>query len=370
MKHLLTHRTSLRAMHCLAMARAYLRYRNPRRRGVGRQHAAFHQQMWRDAAAELGATFTDLGAHIYQITNDDAFTRVHENVTAIDDPPTLALLHDKPLTSRLLDAEGLPVPRFATFTLGDVRPALEFLHCNGGDCVVKPSGGTGGGRGVTTGIRRISHLARAAANAAVYSDQLMIEEQIEGDNYRLLFLDGDLIDAFIRRQPTLVADGRSSIGTLVKRLNDDRASSGVKLSQVLLTIDLDMKRTLARQGYTLRSVPAAGTSVLLKTVVNENGGAENTTATELLCGDIVDECRRAVRAVRARFVGVDIVTRNPRVSLVESGGAILELNGTPNLYYHYHKPDGVFPAAVHVLRKLLIPPSTAPRAQEAGTLSC
>jgi glutathione synthase/RimK-type ligase-like ATP-grasp enzyme len=74
-----------------------------------------------------------------------------------------------------------------------------------------------------------------------------------------------------------------------------------------------------------------------------------------LCGDIVQECRRAVRAMRARFVGVDIVTRNPRVSLVESGGAILELNGTPNLYYHYHKSDGAFPAAVHVLRKVLPP---------------
>ena len=40
MKHLLTHPLSLRALHCLAMAKAYLRYRNPRRRGVGRQHAA------------------------------------------------------------------------------------------------------------------------------------------------------------------------------------------------------------------------------------------------------------------------------------------------------------------------------------------
>ena len=47
-----------------------------------------------------------------------------------------------------------------------------------------------------------------------------------------------------------------------------------RLSQVeptvLLTIDGDVKRTLARQDLTLRSAPPAGTRVVLKTVVNEN----------------------------------------------------------------------------------------------------
>ena len=364
MKHLLTHPLSLRALHCLAMAKAYLRYRNPRRRGVGRQHAAFHERLWNETAAELGATCTSLGAGIFEIARDGAFTRVFENVSAIDDPPTLAALHDKPITSRLLEAEGLPVPRHATFTLHQMQPAIDFLQQNGGDCVVKPAAGTGGGRGVTTGIRRISHLARAAANAAIYSDQLMIEEQIEGDNYRLLYLDGELIDAYIRRFPMVVGDGRSSVKKLVNQLNEERASKGVQLSQVLLTIDLDMKRTLHKQGLSLRSVPPEGKAVVLKTVVNENSGADNATATQLLCDEIVQECRRAVRAMRARFVGVDIVTRNPRVSLVESGGAILELNGTPNLYYHYHKSDGAFPVAVYLLRKVL-PESTVSRIAKA-----
>jgi cyanophycin synthetase len=335
------------------MARAYLRYRNPRRRGVGKHHAAFHQRIWREAASELGATFTDLGSGFFEIAGDGAKTRMFQNVTGIDDPPTLAILHDKPLISRLLDAEGLPVPRYATFTLKNMQPAVEFLQSNGGDCVVKPAGGTGGGRGITTGIREIRHLARAAAHAAIYSDELMVEEQIEGDNYRLLFLDGQLIDAFIRRQPMVVADGTSSVRKLVKLVNEDRARMGVRLSQVLLTIDLDMKRTLAKQGLKLSSVPPRGTTVVLKTVINENAGADNATATQLLCDEIVEECRRAVSASGARFVGVDIVARNPRSSLIESGGAILELNGTPNLYYHYHKRDGVFPVAVHLLQKLL-----------------
>src|SRR3954469_16145417 len=162
MKKLLTHPLALRAMHCFAMARAYIRYRNPRRRGVGKQHAAFHQRTWTEAATELGGTCTGLGSGIYEIARDEARTRVYENVSAIDDPPTLAVLHDKPIVSLLLEAQGLPVPRYATFGLGNLQPAIDFLQHSGGDCVVKPASGTGGGRGVTTGIRKLSHLTRAA----------------------------------------------------------------------------------------------------------------------------------------------------------------------------------------------------------------
>jgi cyanophycin synthetase len=339
------------------MARAFLRYRNPRRRRAGRNHVAFYERMWADAAGEIGATCVPLTTGMSEIRLDGVRTRVFENVSAIDDPVTLAVLHDKPLTSRILRAEGIRVPEHVTFGLGDPAPAVEFLESRAGDCVVKPASGTGGGRGVTTGIRRRSHLARAAAAAAVYADDLLIEEQLAGDNYRLLYLDGELIDAYVRRFPSVVGDGRSSVRRLVDRSNDDRLRHGADVSQVLLTVDLDMRRTLARQGLSLRSVPPAGAVVTLKTVVNENAGADNRSATHLLCPSVVADGARAVRALGARFAGVDVITPDPGVPLAESGGAVIEVNGTPNLYFHYRKADGRFPAAVHLLRRLLgVPP--------------
>ncbi|HYO09343.1 MAG TPA: hypothetical protein VER17_10260 [Tepidisphaeraceae bacterium] len=344
----------LRGAHAVALGRAFLRYRNPRRQRVGREHVTFHERLWRDAAEEVGATYRALGSGIVEIEHAGVRTRMVENVTAIDDPVTLAVLHNKPLTHAILADAGLPVPRHATFTLARPRPAIEFLdQLGGGDAAVKPASGTGGGRGVTTGVRTRGHLARAAAAAAVYCDELLIEQQLEGDNYRLLYFDGELVDAFIRRSPGVVGDGRSTIATLVARANEHRASSGVGVSQALLTVDLDMKRTLARQGRSLRSVPAAGAAVPLKTVVNENRGAENATATHLLHPSIVDAGARATRALGARFTGIDLITRDPGVPLPQSGGAIIEVNGTPNLYYHYHKQDGATPVATILLRRLL-----------------
>lgn len=365
----MTHSLVLRGLCAVAMGKAFLRYRNPRRRAVGRAHEAFHEHLWRDTAAELGVSWRPLGSGIAELEISGRYTRVMENVTAIDDPVTLAAAHDKPLTSRLLREAGVSVARHATFSLKRMSPAVEFLESLGRDCVVKPASGTGGGRGITTGVRTRWHLARAAAAASVYCDELMIEEQIDGDNYRLLFLDGQMIDAFVRRLPAVAGDGRTSVRDLVRRLNNQRVRAGAGLSQVLISVDLDMHRTLAKQGLSLRSVPEPGRRVTLKTVVNENGGADNTTATGLLCRAVVEECARAVRAMRIRFAGIDVVTRDPGVPLAESGGVVLEVNGTPNLYYHYHKQDGVFPAAAHVLRRLLLDEPRLPASAQPHSYS-
>jgi len=335
------------------MGKAFLKYRNPRRKASGNHQREFYERTWREATLELGGTWKRLTADMSEMTFDGFRTRVNHNFSAIDDPVTLALAHDKPLTHRLLAAEGLCVPRHAMFSPKNMGPAVEFLKSSGRDCVVKPAGGTGGGRGVTTGIQQLSHLARATSFAAVYSDELLIEEQIDGDNYRLLYLDGELIDSFIRRLPTVVGDGTCSVGRLVELANEERLKNKAGISQVLLTIDLDMHRTLAKQGLSLRSVPANGRTVTVKTVVNENSGSDNTTATSMLCPSVIEDCAKAVRALGIRFAGIDLVTRNPGVPLAESGGVILEVNGTPNLYYHYMKKDGAFPVAVHLLRRII-----------------
>jgi len=345
---------TVEGLYFLALGRGFLRYRNPRRRRADGHRKAFNEQAWREAAVALGASWQPLGSGIAQITLNGVRTRVVDNRCALDDPVTLTVLHDKPLTHRILQAQGLSVPRHLSFSLKDLAPAKTFLRSMGRECVVKPAAGTGGGAGVSTGIRTGWQLARAAAAAAIYCDDLMIEEQIEGDNYRLLYLDGELIDAYARRRPAVTADGRSTVAALVRQANEQRLKSGAGVSQSQLTFDMDMRRTLAKQGLSLRSVPPRGTTVTLKTAVNENCAQDNSTVTGRLCRSVIEDGSRAVCALGTRFAGIDLVTPDPGIPLAEAGGVILEVNGTPNLYFHYHKADGCFPSAVHALRRLLL----------------
>src|SRR2546423_1042945 len=156
---------TLRGLMARALSCGFLRSRNKGRRELCRRRVGFYERGWREAAEELGATWKALGSGVTEIVLDEARTWVSDNTCAIDDPVTLAVLADKALTHRLLEEEGLPVPRHAVFTLKSVQRAIEFLEEIGGDCVIKPARGTGGGRGITAGVRTRWHLARAAAAA-------------------------------------------------------------------------------------------------------------------------------------------------------------------------------------------------------------
>jgi D-alanine-D-alanine ligase-like ATP-grasp enzyme len=330
---------------------------------------AFYAAVWREAASAVGATVEPLGHGAFEIRVGDLRTRVLRNSTAIDDVVTSTLVRTKPVVYGLLARHGLPVPRHVAFGIEDMRKAVAFMEETTRECVVKPASDTGGGAGVSTGIRTRWQLARAAFAAAYHSRDVVIEEQAEGDNYRLLYLDGKLLDAVLRKPPSVTGDGRSSIGQLVQQTNRARLRQGYGVSHDLLSVDLDMKRTLARQGLSLTSVPAAGAVIAVKTVINQNSSAENLTATHLVGPELLEEGARAAAIAGVRLAGVDVITPDPAVSLHRSGGVILEVNSPPGYYWHYHKRDGTFPLAVHVLRSLLQTPG--PRwARPGGVGAC
>jgi cyanophycin synthetase len=333
--------------------KAFALRRNSGRQAADRQLTKFYEKIWQEAALSVGATIEPLGCGVFEIRRGAAHTRVLANSTAIDDLATHVIVRTKTVIYRLLAQEGLPTARYLEFGLDEINKAVAFMESMGVECVVKPAGDTGGGLGVTTGIRKPWHLARAAWAAGRQGSDLVIEEQIEGDNYRLLYLDGELLDAIVRKPPVVTADGRSTVEQLVQAANQARLTQGYPLSHGILTFDLDMQRTLAKQGLTLASVPSKGTVVTLKTAINENSAPDNVTVTHLLCDAIIEEGARAARTAGVRLAGVDIITSNLAVSLREVGGVILEVNSPPGYYWHYHKRDGSFPVAVHVLEKLL-----------------
>lgn len=315
--------------------------------------SAFYARVWREAAAQLDAQIEDLGHDVFDIRLGDAHTRVLRNFTAMDDLATYCVARAKSVIYRLLNREGIPTPRYLDFETSDLQPAAVFMEERKTDCVVKPASGTGGGLGVTTGVHSRWQLARAASDASRFASDLLIEEQIEGDNYRLLYLDGKLIDAVVRRAPSVVGDGTSRISQLVDAANQRRLDREQSMSHDLLSVDLDMRRTLEKQGLSLGSIPEKGRKVVLKTVINQNSRDDNETVTGELCEALIAAGSRAAAVAGVRLAGVDVITADPAVPLQESGGVILEVNSPPGYFWHYHKRGPAFPLAVHVLECLL-----------------
>src|SRR5207237_8732227 len=99
-------------------------------------------------------------------------------------------------------------PDFVEFSAHRPRSAFRFLARHGGPVVVKPAGSSGG-FGVTCGVSTRLDLARAVLAAAAFGPRLIIERQHAGAVYRMLFLDGQLLDVVRRRPSHVTGDGRS-----------------------------------------------------------------------------------------------------------------------------------------------------------------
>jgi cyanophycin synthetase len=127
-------------------------------------------------------------------------------------------------------------------------------------------------------------------------------------------------------------------------------------AQVLLRVDPDLVNTLECQGLRLGSRPDRGQIVVLKRVINDNGTADNVPANGVLCTAIIESAQRAAEVIGPRLAGIDLICQDPNVPLERSGGAVLEVNANPGLYYHYRLSNSTYEVAESVLNRFFNAP--------------
>lgn len=334
-------------------AKNILQFRSAGATAMAQHRRAFYEQAWRDAAGELGCTITRLAPDIFQVERGGHGVRVCMNYSPLDDSVTLRLAGHKPAVYRLLAADGVPVPRHIVVDRSGYAAASAFQRAARGPVVVKPAYGTGAGAGVTTSIGSARRLFDAMAWSLVFCPEIVVEEQIAGANYRLLYLDGELVDCIERKPPKVTGDGKASIRQLVRRENELRVHSGLSMAQTLLPIDMDMRNSLAIQGRTLGTVPAEAEVVFVKTVINSNRAEENESVSVQPNESTVSMGRRAVNRLGVRLAGVDIITPDIGTDIVSAGGAMVDVNTTPGHYYHCMQKGRSFSPARAILRAAL-----------------
>jgi D-alanine-D-alanine ligase-like ATP-grasp enzyme len=316
---------------------------------------AAYFKIWLDAAKELDADLEPLGSGFLRIRGaNDAQTVVFGQAVMLDDFVTLRLAERKSLVHELLEEVSLPTADHLVFDADEAEKAVGFLERQASPCVVKPADGTGGGAGTTGNVHLQSELLRAALKASRWSRRLLIERQVPGLVYRLLFLDGELLDVVERGPPTVTGDGHSTIAQLISTENDRRVKQHSYVGS-LLRPDLDTTLVLRESGYSLSSVLPAGTMVPVKTLTSQNGIGDNVTYRGRLSAQLVADTRRAAQIVGVRLAGVDVVTTDPTQPLQDTDGALIEVNGQPGLTHHYEVADRARATRVGVpiLRKLL-----------------
>lgn len=247
-----------------------------------------------------------------------------------------SISRDKDLTKTLLQACGVPVPEGRI--VSDAADAWDAAEDIGLPVVVKPTDGNHG-RGVSTELMTREEVEAAFVLADAEGSEVIVERFVRGSEHRLLVVGGKLVAAARGEVVYLMADGVSSIRTLIdEQINSDpRRGEAEEFPLDVINADTTpaVQFELARQGFTADSVPISGAQVLI-----QRNGNVACDVTDLVHPDVAATVALAARIVGLDIAGIDLMAEDISKPLAGQGAAIVEINAGPGLLMHLKPASG------------------------------
>lgn len=252
--------------------------------------------------------------------------------TLTDATPSIgvALAKDKVRTNRLLRHAGLPVPRQAE--AANVEAALVAAQQLGWPVVVKPAD-QDRGDGARANLQTPEQVTAAFAHAIAFSKRIVVEQHIQGFEYRLTVVNGDLLWAHERVPASVVGDGLHSLQVLIETENARRrqALQTGLMGWVPIQMDADNLSYLEETGRSLQDIPALGEKIRLQRVPAATTGGEGKACFDTIHPDNRLLAERAAQLLRLDIAGVDLIMQDITRSWREVGGAVTEVNAIPQI---------------------------------------
>lgn len=213
---------------------------------------------------------------------------------------TFHMAQNKRLANIFLNSNGFPVPAQELFS--DFPAARVFLK-KFQSIVVKPCS-QWGGRGVSVAVRTPAELTRAIAFARKFEDDIVLEEFVSGEDYRLIFINYRYVAAIRRRAARVIGNGRDTIRKLIQTQN--RTERKLDPSHVI-PLDSETGRNLAALGLTWATVPAAGHGVQVRLTSNYHTGGSVDIVTHEVNSKLVKLAARAAKKLAVPVIGIDFL---------------------------------------------------------------
>ncbi len=263
--------------------------------------------------------------------------------SSLDSKISKEIQKDKWVTNTVISRLGLPIPAWDTI---DNKTDLEAKWSKfKKPVVIKPTGLTGG-NGVVVGIENLEEgkkafeFAKKAVDSKERDDwqkKIMIQEQVEGEDYRLLVIGGKLEIATKRIPAFIVGDGQSTIEQIIELVNKDpkRDISNPTHTLKPIIIDEPLVEYLKEQKLTLQDIPEEGEKVPVRKVASMSQGGITEDFTDSVSPEIKYIVESIAQSIHAFVIGVDIICKDLSKPLTQENGAILEVNTMPEAYLNF-----------------------------------
>lgn len=251
-----------------------------------------------------------------------------ESLSELTTAVAMSRCANKKVTWRILHQAGIQVPEQQ---LSDKESANSKFLEQHKSLVVKPLEGEQG-KGVQVNIDNVDDLQAAVINARQYSDKVLLEEFVRGDDLRIIVIDYKVVAAAIRRPAQITGNGQDTIRTLLRKQSRRRAAATRGESRIPL--DGITERCVRRHGYEMSDTLPHGETIAVRDTANLHTGGTIHDVTEKVGDELKQVAEHAAQALEIPVVGLDFIT--PDVSGNEY--VIIEANERPGLANHEPQP--------------------------------
>lgn len=246
---------------------------------------------------------------------------------------------NKALTYSLLSMNNVPTPTTMVIAPEDsIDAALSFLNTFQ-RVVVKPVD-TNHGDGITVGVKNKADLRKSIAYARAAGGKepdIIVQQQVDGNEYRFLVVNSKVIAVASRRPPYVVGDGKLTVEQLIHEKNQD-PRRGEGHTTILTKISLDDVIQHRSKDF-LSSIPEIDEVVEVLDTSNLSRGGESVDFTDIASPALKGLAVEAAERCFAGVAGVDIMTKDITAKNTDESN-VIEINLSPGIRMHEFPTEG------------------------------
>lgn len=245
---------------------------------------------------------------------------------------------DKELTNSILRIHGIPVPEGkAVESYDEVKSIINTI---GLPIAIKPYNGNQG-KGVSLNLSTLKEIRSAFIIAKQYSKRVLVEKFIPGKHYRVAIVNNKVVAASERIAAHVIGNGINTIKELIDIENQNPLrGEGHEKPLTKIKIDEVMMQLVNKTSRRLEDIPEKDEIVYLRENDNLSTGGIAIDVTDEIHPDNARLAVNAARAIGLDVAGVDVTTNDISKSILEEGGAIIEVNACPGIRMHHYPSKG------------------------------
>ena len=156
-------------------------------------------------------------------------------------------------------------------------------------------------------------------------NNILVENQLYGNNYRILVFNNNIIDCVERIKPYVIGNGHNTLYDLINKYNIEQENSG------LFKVVNISYNYIQEQGFNKYSVIPEGKTVYITNVINLNNGAKvKRINIEDIHPDNIKLFKNVNKVLQLNLSGIDYMSKTISESY-KKHGYILEVNDSPGI---------------------------------------